>query len=145
MGQYRVTRTINAPVGRVFETVANIEGFSEAVPDIVGVEFLSEQRRGLGAKFKETRIMKGREVSSVLEVTEYIENERVRLVSDQGGTVWDSAFTLRPSGDQTLLELTMDARPYKLLARFVNLMIKPVLTKALASDMDAVKAYCEKE
>jgi hypothetical protein len=39
----------------------------------------------------------------------------------------------------------IDAFPHKLLARSVNLMIKPVLTKALSSDMDAVRSYYEKE
>lgn len=143
MGQIKVTKTINASVEKVFETVAHIDGFSEAVPHIVKVEFLTEQKTGVGAKFRETRIMGKREATTVLEVTEYVENERIRLVSDAGGTIWDSVFTVRPAGEGTTLELSMESRPYKLLAKLVNPMIKGVLTRALGSDMDAVKAYCE--
>jgi len=135
---------IAAPIDRVFQTVSNIEGFSEAVTDILNVEFLTEQKIGVGTRFKETRMIGGREASTILEVTEYVENERVRLVTDTFGTIWDSVFTVRGEGDATVLELTMDAKPYKLLPRLLNPLMKGGMTKALTSDMDAVKAHCEK-
>jgi hypothetical protein len=43
----------------------------------------------------------------------------------------------------TSLELFMEARAYKPLARFMNLLIKRFLIKALASDMDAAMEFCE--
>ena len=144
MSRISVTRNIQAPKAEVFETVSKIENFSKAVPDIVEVEFLSEARSGVGARFRETRLMGKRKASTVLEVTEYEENERIRLASDAGGTIWDSVFTVREEGDQTALELTMEARPYKLLAKLMMPLMKGILNKALAADMDAVKAYCEK-
>jgi hypothetical protein len=143
MYQITVTKKIHAPLPEVFETVANIEGFSRAVPQIVGVEFLSEERRGVGTRFKETRIMGGKEASTILEVTEYVENERVRLVSDAGGTIWDSLFTVSSEGGATRLELTMEARPYRFFSKLITPLMKGILAKALTADMDAVKAYCE--
>jgi hypothetical protein len=89
--------------------------------------------------------MRGREASTELEVTEYVPDERVRLVSDAGGTIWDTVFTVQADGAGTELSMVMDARPYKLTARVVNPMISRMLTKALEADMDAVKAYCEGE
>ena len=145
MAQYVATRTIAAPVDRVFATVAHIDRFQEAVPHITNVEFLTETRSGVGTRFRETRLMRGREASTELEVTEYVQDERVRLVSDGGGTVWDTVFTVQASGSGTELSMVMDARPYKLTARVVNPMISRMLTKALETDMDAVKAYCEGE
>jgi ribosome-associated toxin RatA of RatAB toxin-antitoxin module len=145
MAQYVATRTIAAPVDRVFATVAHIDRFQEAVPHITNVEFLTETRSGVGTRFRETRLMRGREASTELEVTEYVQDERVRLVSDAGGTVWDTVFTVQASGSGTELSMVMDARPYKLTARVVNPMISRMLTKVLETDMDAVKAYCEGE
>jgi carbon monoxide dehydrogenase subunit G len=144
MSRIAVTRRIQAPLERVFQTVSNIEGFSEAVPDIVKVEFLSEQKTGVGARFRETRLMGGREASTILDVTEYVENERIRLVSDAFGTIWDSVFTVKQEGETTVLELTMDGKAYKLFPRLLNPLMKGAMTKALTSDMDAVKAHCEK-
>ncbi|MEM8770880.1 MAG: SRPBCC family protein [Pseudomonadota bacterium] len=137
------SRSIDATVDRVFDVVAHIENFSKAIPHIKKIEFLTDQKRGVGARFRETREMKGREVSSVLEVTEYVENDRIRYVSDEGGMIWDSIFQVKPEGDGTSLLLEMDARPHKLLSKLITPMMMGMVGKAVESDMDSVKEYCE--
>lgn len=144
MTRTQVTRTIDAPPERVFRTIADIREYSEAQPDIVAVEFLSERRYGVGTRFRETRRMGKRETTTELEVTELVENERVRIVSDAGGTVWDSLFTVQGRAGGTELSLVMEARPYKLLARITTPLMTGTLRRALEKDMDAVKAYCER-
>ncbi len=144
MGRTTVTRTINASTERVFDTIAHIENYSKAVPEIVKVELLSETKRGAGTRFRETRKMGKREVASVLEVREYAPHQRVRMVSDQGGTVWDTVFSIEPSADNAVeLKMVMDANAYKLMAKIFNPMIKGMIKKFIEKDMDAVKAYCE--
>ena len=145
MTRTELSRTIDAPVDVVFSTVADISNYSKAVPHIVNVEFLSEERTGVGARFRETRVMGGREASSELHLTELVENEHVRFVSDQGGTVWDTIFSVTPVADGrgTRLDLVMDARPHKLLARLMVPLIKRMVAKAIAADLDAVKSYAE--
>ena len=143
MGKTTVTRSIAATPERVFEAVAHIENFSEMVDSITNVEFLSEQRTGVGTRFRETRIMKGRETTTTLEVTEYRPPELVRLVSDEGGTIWDTVFTVRPMGASAQLVMVMDTKPYKLMARIVTPLMSGMVRKAIESDMDAVKSHCE--
>lgn len=143
MSRTTVIRTINAPIEQVFDAVAHVENFSKAVPHITNVEFLSESHAGVGTRFRETRLMRGRESTTELEVTEYVENESIRLVSDQGGTIWDTIFTVTPKGDQTELAMVMDAKAYKLLAKLMNPFIKGIVKKAVEEDMDAIKAHCE--
>ena len=143
MAKTVITRSIDAPVEVVFKTVSDIKHFSEAIPGIVNIEILSDTQTGVGTRFRETRVMNGKEASTELEVTEYVENERVRLVADSHGTVWDTVFTVKPAGDSTELTMVMDARPYKLAAKLMNPMVKGMIQKAIESDMDAVKKYCE--
>lgn len=145
MTRTELSRTINAPIGLVFSTIADISNFSTAVPHIQEVEFLSEVRTGVGARFRETRLMGGRKASTVLEVTEYVADERVRFVSDQGGTIWDTTFTVEAAGDGrgTRLGLVMEAKPYRLVSRLITPLMKGVVAKAIATDLDAVKAYAE--
>jgi len=144
MPRTTITRTIDAPVERVFETISDISNFSKAVPHIVNVVFLSDVRTGVGTRFRETRLMHGKERSTELKMTEYVENEHVRMVADTDGTVWDSLFVVSPANGKTLLELTMDARPHKLLPKLVVPLMKGLVRKAIEKDMDAVKAYCER-
>ena len=143
MAQYIASRQIAAPIDRVFDIVAHIENFQKALPHITNVEFLTPTHTGVGSRFRETRIMRGRQATTELEVTEYIRDERVRLVADEGGTIWDTVFTLQPKGDRTELSMVMEAEPYRLRARIVNPMISGMVGKAVAADMDNVKAYCE--
>ena len=143
MSRTIVTRRIEAPVDRVFETVADIGNFSKAISRIVNVEFMSEQRLGVGTRFKETRLMNGREAVVELEVTEFVRDDHVRLVSDTHGTVWDTVFRVSDVGGATELVMTMDANAYKLLPKLMNPLIKGMIKKAIETDMDSVKTFCE--
>ena len=144
MARVTVTRVVDAPAEVVFRTVADIGHFSQAVPHIVNVEFLSEVKSGVGTRFRETRRMDGREASTVLEVTEYVENDHVRIVSEAGGAVWDTVFTVAPSGAGAELTMVMDARPQRLSARLAVPLMLRMVKGAVARDMDAVKAFCER-
>lgn len=143
MTQTRVVREIQAPVEVVFDTVAHIESFAKAVPDIVRTEFVSETTRGVGTRFRETRLMKGKEATTELEVTEYVDNERIRIVADSHGTVWDTVFTVEPSEAGARLTMTMDARARALLPRLINPLIRGMIQRAVEQDLDAVKRHCE--
>ncbi len=143
MATTTVSRIIRAPIERVFDTVAHIESFSKALPHIVNVEILSEQRSGVGTRFRETRLMGKKEATTELEVTEYVENERIRLVTDTHGTVWDTVFTVAPAEGGIELKMVMDARAHKLLPKLLNPLFKGMIAKFIEKDMDAVKSYCE--
>lgn len=144
MATTTITRTINAPVEEVFDTVAHIQNFQKAIPHITNVEILSDVGSGVGTRFRETRLMGKREATAEMEVTEYEKGERVRVVSDTHGTVWDSLFTLKPDGDGTHMEFVMEATPYKLFQKLMVPLTKGFVAKAIEMDMDAVKAYCER-
>ena len=136
-------RTIDAPLERVFETIADIGKYSQAVPHITEVEILSDVQSGVGTRFRETRVVKGHETTTEIEVAEYETNRHIRCVSDTHGTVWDTLFEVASRGGKTVLTMTMDARAYKLLSKVTNTLIRGMVAKAVEDDMDAVKSYCE--
>lgn len=107
------------------------------------VEFLSENKSGIGARFRETRLMRGKEVSTELEVTEFVQDSHVRLVADSHGTVWDTLFEVSPNNGGTELTMTMDARAYRLLPKILNPLMKGMVRRAIEQDMDMVKSFCE--
>ncbi len=39
--------------------------------------------------------------------------------------------------------MTMDAKPYKLMAKVITPFITGIVNKAVQKDMDAITAYCE--
>ncbi|MCB2199128.1 SRPBCC family protein [bacterium] len=144
MSRITLTKSIDAPLELVFRTIAHIEEFAEAVPEIVNVEFLSAERTGVGTKFRETRHIRKREASTILEVTEYEENEHVRIVSEVSGTIWDTIFRVRQQAGGTLLSMEMEARTDKVINKILNTLFGGIIKRAIAADLDAVKAFCER-
>lgn len=137
------TIVIDAPVSQVFDVVAHVERFSVAVPSIEKVEFLTDIRSGVGTRFEETRRVNGREGSTVLEVTEYELDEHVRIVSDAGGTIWDTIFSTQRVEGGTELAMVMEARPHTFVARLTTPLIRGMVAKGVVADLDAVKEFCE--
>lgn len=144
MTRTTITRNIAAPVELVFRTIADISNYSEVIPQIVGFEMVSGDKPAVGTRFRETRLMKGKEMTTELEITEYLENDRIRMVADSHGTVWDTLFTVKQGQGQTELNITMEARAHKLLPKLINPFIKGMIRNLIAKDMDAVKAHCER-
>ncbi len=144
MSRTVIKRIVTAPVSRVFGVVSDISQFSRAIPHIVNVEMLSDNTVGVGARFRETRLMRGKKATTELVVTEYEVDRKVRFVSDEGGTIWDTVFSVEPIGTRrTHLTMTMDAKPYKVWSRLINPLIKGIIARAIEKDMDAVKVFCE--
>jgi carbon monoxide dehydrogenase subunit G len=145
MSRIIVTRTIKAPLESVFKTVADVQRLSAALPHIVKIEFLSEVKSGVGARFRETRLMNGKEAKTELEVTEFVAKDRVRLVAaDSQGTVWDTVFAVKAANERTVLTMTMDAKTQKWLSKVFVFMISGMIKRAVERDMDLVKAFCER-
>jgi hypothetical protein len=73
MKKFQYQTHIDATTDKVFTTISDASQFCEAVPHIVNVEMMSDQKTGLGTRFRETRIMNGREEATELEVTGFEE------------------------------------------------------------------------
>ena len=136
---------MEAPISIVFEAVSNIEKLPETSPDIVKIEFLSEKRQGLGTQFRETRMMRGKEMLTDLEVTEYEEDKFIRIVTDSHGTIWDTSYSFEPLAAGTQLNMVMDARPHKLIPRIINPLMKGMFRRGIEKYLVDLKAYCEGE
>ena len=135
---------IDAPAELVFATLSDIQAYAKAVPHIEDIAFLSETRTGLGTRFRETRRTGGTVMTTELEVTEFVENARQRLVADSHGTVWDTLFVVAPRNGASELSVTMEARAYAALAKLAMPAMKSAIGEAIERDMAAVKAYCER-
>ena len=84
-----VSESIDAPLTEVFGLVSNPLLMSKAFPESVKkMEVLSEHQQGGGARFRETRWLRGREDVIEIETIEYVENEKVLSVAETGGSLW---------------------------------------------------------
>jgi hypothetical protein len=91
-------------------------------------------------------VLSGKEMTLDFDVTDYVENQRVRIVNEIHGTRWDSVITLTPSSAATTLTMRMDTTTRPLVPRLLMpLMLRLFIKRSVEKDFDAVKAFCEKE
>jgi len=139
-----VARKIDAPVDVVFDTIADPKRFAGAISGVTSVELLSAAASGAGARFRQSRTVKGRETTMDFEITEAVRDQRVRIVNETHGTLWDSIFSLAPSGKSTTLTMRMDTKSRRLHQKLMMPVVMLMIRKAVEADMDALKAYCER-
>ena len=143
MAAQTATRTIQATADKVFRVLADIESYPSVLPSVKKVEFLGEQRQGAGTRFREIRFASGRDGTSDVEVTEYVEGERIRLVDEHLGSSWDTTYSLADEGGSTRLTMAVQVEPHKLMAKLTMALSMSGYRKNMEQHLDAVKAYCE--
>lgn len=138
-----VSREIAAPIQDVFKTITDIERYPELLPSVSGIEFIGEQRHGAGTRFHETRFASGRDGTSAVEVTGFVEGESITLRDEHMASTWSRTYTVTDQGGATLLTLGVQAEARKLVARLTMTLGIRGYRKNLEKDLDAIKAYCE--
>lgn len=138
-------RQIRSTVSRVFDTISKIDEFSKAIPGIDKIEILSGGPNGVGTRFRETRTIDGRQASSILEVSELVANDRIRLDSEMMNTRWSTLFTVVQSeGGNVNLSMQTRAIPHGVIAKLMLPMMLAMVRKCLDADLDAVKRHSER-
>ena len=148
MGKTRLTidRTIAAPPEAVFEHATNVEQWPEIVPAIVKTELLTPGPVQVGTRFRETRVMFGKEASEEMEFLVLDPPKRYLLGAESHGSRYRTEFTLEPVDGGTKLTMTFRGEPLTFFAKVMTFMMKPFMGKMLdmcAKDLDAIKAHLE--
>src|SRR5215813_10719275 len=105
MAGFKRSVVINRPVEDVFDFASDVNNASKFMPNIVKIEMLTEGGMKPGAKFKETRGVKGKERSAVIEITEH---ERPKVHAAKAGMLGMQAtytFRFHPEGAATRVDL----------------------------------------
>jgi ligand-binding SRPBCC domain-containing protein len=146
MAQFTLTKRIEAPPAAVFAVVADVERTPARIPEVKTVELLTPGPVGVGTKFKETRIMFGKEASETFEVVEYDPGRRLTLVAVSCGAEYRCDHRFVPDAGGTVLELEVQTRALSLFARLMTplgWLMAGVMKKVIAKDLDAVARAAE--
>ncbi len=143
----RISRHFNATVERVFEVMTDFRAAPQRIPAIKKVEVLTDGPVGKGTRFRETRIMFGREATETMEVTEFDPPHSLTVGGNSCGTIFASRFRFRPSGSGTELEMELTTKPVSMFAKLMSplaaFMMGP-MKKAMSADIDAIQKVCER-
>lgn len=147
--QFTIREEFAAPPARVFAAATDLDAARKWMPNLVSLETLSPGPFGKGTKFRETRKMFGRDATEYFEVTGYEPGKQVEFFVDgtkgssrRGQYRFRYAFT--PSGKGTTVTLDGEISGMGKVGEFIGrLLMGPVMKKAIAKDLAAMRRYVE--
>lgn len=130
MSEFQDQVTVNAPIQEVFQFASTVENAPLFMKNVKKVEKLTEGPLGAGTKYKETREIRGREASAVIEFIDYVPNAKYSVKSEMKGmeTIYHYSFT--SSGSQTNIHFECEIIAHK----FSMKLIKPIFLKIMKKE-----------
>ena len=139
---------IEKPIENVWKAITDFKNCSNYIESIVKVEVLNEPKDTLlDFKWKETRVMFGKEAVETMWITDFKENEFYQTRAESHGSIYISKFTVEPVEDRTKLTMNFsgEAQTFfvKLMSKAMGFMMKGAMKKAVMKDLVNIKAHVE--
>ena len=135
-----VTRTLSAPPERAFELVTDLDGAAGRVRAIKRIEKLVPGPTRVRTRWRETRVMFGREATEEMWVTGFEPCRRFEARAESHGCRYHSVYEFAPEGPgRTRVTLTFGAEPVSFGAKLmapVAKMFMGSLRKCVEQDFD---------
>lgn len=147
MASQRLSRHIDAPIETVFARATDFENAANVMSAIVKMEMLTDGPVGVGTRFRETRVMFGREATETMEVVEFDPPHGYVLLAESHGSRYRTTFRYSESNGGTDLEMIFEATPLTLVAKILSVVMMPMMKKTIETecgkDLDQLKAAIE--
>jgi len=132
----------------VWKAIIDFENCSNYINSIIEIEIIDNPRDTLiGFKWKETRVMFGKEATETMWITDYIENNYYQTRAESHGSIYISRLSLERVRENTKLTMsfTAEAQTFfvKILSVFMGFIIKGSMKKALLKDLNDIKNHLE--
>ena len=130
---------VAAPPGRTFEVFTDVPGAPGRVSGIKKVELLTPAPVGAGTRWRETRILFGREATETMWFSVFEPLRRVVVESDSCGARMTCTFAFEPTAGGTRVRLQMATRALTWTAWFfapLGVLFTGVARKMMKKDLE---------
>lgn len=145
--QFLLTKQIAAPVERVFDVFADLSKTSERISGIKKLEILTPGPVGKGTRFRETRIMFGKEATETMEITDFQPGRSYSVECNGCGAQYFTRFDFQPRDGGTFVEMFFKCTPISFFAKLMGLfagMMMGTMKKVMDKDLEELKAAAER-
>lgn len=139
---------VNASKEAIWSVIKDIDNAPKNISGIVSVEVLERPTEGLvGLKWREQRVMFGKEAYETMWVTDSEENSFYQTRAESHGAIYISKMLIEDNGDSCVLEMSFKAEALTFGAKVGNFvfsgMMKKSTEKALFEDLKDIKKVAE--
>lgn len=110
MAGFKRSVVIERPIEEVFDFATNLANASKVMPNVTKAEMVTEGGMKPGAKFRETRVMKGKEHTMLIEILEHSRPSIHAAKSAMMGMCATFTFRFLAEGKGTRVELEAEVR-----------------------------------
>lgn len=147
MAECKVDIVVNAPQARVFEVFSDLAQAEARVGSIKKLELLTGGPIAKGTRWRETRVMFGKEAKEEMEISAFGAPNFYEAVAQSHGAVYRSRFDFAPDGNATRVTMTFTSSPQSLAAKVMTAVIGGVMMKSVGRlmrrDMEDLKSVAE--
>ena len=146
MTQFTIGKHVNATREEVFAVASDFHNMARHIRGIARLEVLTDGTIAVGTRFRETRLMLGKESTEEMEITSFRPPESYVVECDSCGAHYRAEYLFIPDISGTHMRMTFEAQPTTLLAKLMSplamLMMGP-MKKVIDADLEDVKAVAE--
>lgn len=145
-----VSINIEAPAEDVWQSIVDIDNCMEMISTIIAIEVLDRPKEGLvGLKWKETRLMFGKEADETMWVVDAVENEYYRTRAESHGSIYLTRLSLSEKQESNcILTMCFEGLAQSYLMKMLSVIIIPLMKnsmkKMLLNDLRDIKSFVEK-
>lgn len=110
MSGFEMSEWIACPPKRVFEFISDSNNAPKIVPSVKSMVKLTDGPSKVGTRYRETRLMHGKEQHTELEVKEYVEPAIYAMQNVTDGIETVYRYKLRPERDGTHIDLVCEVK-----------------------------------
>ena len=109
MTRIRVSRRIETPQPSVWSALSDLESHATWMRDAESIEFITEQRSGVGTGMRVKTVVGPLRTIDIMEVTGWVEGQSITVVH-RGVVTGEGTLTARSDGDVTLVSWDEELR-----------------------------------
>ena len=141
-----MSRVLPAPLEESFQACGDFTTMADRISSIVRLEVIGGGPVQEGSRFKETRVMFGREHEEEMQVLDWAPPKGYTVVCDSHGTHYRTFYTFEAVGEaETRVTLRFGAEPRSLMAKIMSVFMGGKMFKmvgdCIAQDLDDIAAW----
>ena len=110
MAGFEMSEWISRPPKEVFDFITTSDNAPKVVPSVKSMVKLTEGPVRVGTRYRETRLMNGKEAHAELEVVAYEPNQKYAMKNVTEGIETVYRYTFHPEGDGTRVDLVCEVK-----------------------------------
>ncbi len=139
---------IKASKENVWNAITDIEGATQRISCIKKIEILNKPTEGLiGLKWKETRLMFGKESTETMWITEATEFKNYNTQAENCGCIYKSYVKMEEVEGGIELSMSFESIPKTITAKIMSplmFLMGGMIKKAFLKDINEIKKSLEK-